>query len=479
MFSHKLEKVRVKTEIEIAQEISAQVNQAENPFIGFKLWNGDGYSGSVRIAEELKRILPHVSIFAGGPQVKFFKDFIFGETKVFDALAIGDGEATIVPLAEASLSTHPLSDVPNIFYRSTEGTPLYTSTRNIFNLNELPFPIYDPGVYSSMEGDQKINMIVVEDRRGCDNACNFCAHPSISGRNPRTKTPQRIVDEFEYSQKKYGISNFRLGGSSTPGKSLTEIAEEIMRRDLHLNFTAFMRAKDADTTTFSNLKEAGLYSLFIGIESGSQGILDAMNKKVSKERIAEVIGAGKRAGIFMVGSLIYPAPFDTADTRAETVSFLTETQPDSIPLQFLGVYPGTEYARHPERYNIEMLYPSTMDKMLASLGLKPKPKFNDPEILRYLLEYKIRLLFPPRYWDPLPWKVNGLSYKQFAAEAQKLYEELKQKEFLMSLTDPEALMAHLTGVTAKGLYNQTFFDLFTGNWRGMEDLIKKVNHANK
>ena len=476
LLTHELERVRIRTEIEIAEEVICQIKKEENPFIGFKLWNGDGFTGSIRIAEKLREAYPQISIFAGGPQVKFFKDFIYRETRGFDALAVGDGESSIIPLAEAALGRINLSSVPNI-YRLANGESAYTFTENIQRLDSLPFPLYDFETYPSMEGDQKIKIAVVEDRRGCDNLCYFCAHPVISGAVPRVKTAQRVVDEFAYIQNKYGISNFRLGGSSTPGKSLSAIADEIRQRELDIKFTAFVRAKDSDRANFPNIHEAGLYSLFLGIESGSQKVLDGMNKGVSIHKIREVIDQAKRAGIFVIGSIIYPAPFDTTETRRETVNFLTETRPDSVPLQFLGIYPGTEYASHPENHNLQLVYPSTIDNVLASLGLKANPKFNDAEILHYLIRYKLQLLFPPKYWEPLPWKVNGMGYKQFAAETQSLYDELQQKNILTMLTDEEALMAHLAGTPPRDFYDQTFSYLFTGDWVQMADLVSKINNG--
>ncbi|HTY12964.1 MAG TPA: radical SAM protein [Candidatus Omnitrophota bacterium] len=469
--------VRRVEEKKIAREIAAEVENTGADLVGFKLWNGDGFSGPMRMAGYLKRRFPGLTVSAGGPQVKFFKDAIFGITRNFDALAIGDGEPMIVPLMEGALK-HDLFDVPNIYYLK-DGVPIFSGNAMVGNMDELPFPIYDRDVYPAMQGDEKVKLLVVEDRRGCENVCRFCVHPGISGTDPRSKTPGRIADEFESAIARYGISNFRLGGSSSPARLLYGIASEIEKRRMEVVWTAFARIKDSDPLKFEYLKRMGLFSLFFGIESGNRRVLEEMNKKVTPERIEEVIKAAREAGLFTVGSVIYPAPFDTPGSRAETFALLERAKPDSVPLQFMGIYPGTEYSRDPGKYNFEIVYPSWFSRALARIGLKKKAEYHDPEVTRYMIEYKINLLFPPRYWKPLPWKINGLGYKAFAAETQSFYDQLKGAGILTMLTDEEAMMAHLGGYAPGEFVEVAFRNGFTGNWRGMAEMAARVNCSKK
>jgi radical SAM superfamily enzyme YgiQ (UPF0313 family) len=469
-----LEVVRRSEERKIAKEIAAAVREADANFVGFKLWNGDGFSGPMRIVSYLRRRFPDLFIAAGGPQVKFFRDRIFDFTQDFDALAIGDGEAAILPLAEAALGRN-LSEVPNIFYLKDGIFPVFSLGKRVNRMDDLPFPLYDAETYPALAGNEKIKMLVVEDRRGCENVCYFCVHPFLSGADPRSKSAARVVNEFQDALEKYGISSFRLGGSSSPPRMLMGVAREIEARGMDVNWTAFARIKDSHPEDFEYLKRSGLFSLFFGIESGNQNVLDRMNKNVKLERIREVIAASKAAGIFTVGSVIYPAPFDTAETREETLAFLKEVRPDSVPLQFLGVYPSTEYARHPEKHNLEIVYPSRFANLLARMGLKKKAAFDDAEVQRYLLEYKIQLLFPPEFWAPLPWRINSLAHKQFAAETQGLYEDLKKAGILTMLTDEEALMAHLGGYSPREFADEAFVNSFTGNWERAAEMARKIN----
>jgi radical SAM superfamily enzyme YgiQ (UPF0313 family) len=468
-----LQSLQKEVEKKIAEEISITIKKEKVDLLGFKLWNGDGFFGPVRIAKYLKKWFPNILIAAGGPQVKFFREHIFDITRIFDVLAVGDGETTILPLTEVILG-RKLSEVPNIYYLD-KGRPVFTKIAQISDMNSLPFPIYDEEVYPVLYGHEKIRMLVVEDRRGCENLCHFCVHPFISGKRARSKTPEKVASEFQSALENYNILSFRLGGSSSPTELLLGIAHEIEKKGINVHWSAFARIKDSRPEDFLYLRSKGLYSLFFGIESGNQQILDKMNKGTSPEMIKNVIAASKEAGIFTVGSIIYPAPFDTQETRRETLELLKEIRPDSVPLQFLGIFPGTEYANHPEKHNIEIVYPSRFSNLLSYIGLKKKPEYYDSEIIKYLIKYKIKLLFPPKFWASLPWKINGLTYRKFATETQTFYEDLEKEDILCRLTDDEALMAYLGGYTPKEFTQNSFIYSFTRDWEGMSEMVKRIN----
>jgi len=468
-----LARFRRGEERKIADEIAPEARQTGAEMIAFKLWNGDGFSGPVRMAEILKQRLPGILVAAGGPQSKFYRGRIFEVTSAFDALAFGDGEATILDLAEVPLG-RGLDEVANIVYLR-DGSPTETRLARIRDMDGIPFPLYDTLTYPAMAGNEKILLPVIEDRRGCENLCNFCVHPSISGMIPRSKGAERVVNEAAKLLGDYGISSFRLGGSSSPGKLLVEIAREIQRRGLKIDWTAFSRVKDAKPEAFGFLKEQGLFSLFFGAESGNQTVLDALGKNVAVSQVESVMLAAKAAGIFTVGSIIYPGPFETSASRYDTLQLLKRVRPDAVPLSFLGIYPGTEYARNPGKYNLEIVYPSPIDNLLVRAGLKKQADFDSPEVTRCLMNYKLQLLFPPKFWKPLPWRINGLRHKEFAAETQKFYEELKREGILTMLTDEEALMAHHGGYQPKEFADRAFDHGFTGNAEGMAELVSRVN----
>jgi hypothetical protein len=102
---------------EIAKEISAYIRRNRIDFAGLKLWTGAGFYGSMMIARQIKLDNPGVLIFGGGPHVDWFGERIFRMTDAFDVLAYGEGERTIVLLADFALKRIDLSNIPNIIYK--------------------------------------------------------------------------------------------------------------------------------------------------------------------------------------------------------------------------------------------------------------------------------------------------------------------------------------------------------------------------
>jgi hypothetical protein len=107
--------------------------------------------------------------------------------------------------------------------------------------------------------------------------------------------------------------------------------------------------------------------------------------------------------------------------------------------------------------------------------LKKKPKFYDPEIMSYLIKYKLNLLLPPQFWPPLPWKLNGMKYRQYAAEAQKFAEDLKAAGILTMVTDDAAMMAHLGGYGIDEFARESFRGIFTGDAEIMAAMVRRIN----
>ena len=260
---------------------------------------------------------------------------------------------------------------------------------------------------------------------------------------------------MEMLRKKYRINVFEYAGSSTPGVLLKKIAEEILRRGLKVEYTTFGHIKNSDKDSFALLKESGCYSIFFGIESGNQKILDkAMNKGVKISRMKEVLKASKDAGIFTVGSIIVPAPFETEESKEETLKLLLDVGIDAVPVQFPGIYPHTEWALHPEKYNFEL---------------------NKKTYVQKVMNYKIKLFFPPRFWKPLPYKVNGKNFRDFSRETEDFVKRLEHNGILTAVSDDLALLAKYAHLSPREYRDQNRLNFLTGNLENIQKQIEEIN----
>lgn len=445
----RLARYRAREVMRIAEEIAQVIRKQEPDFVGFKLWNGDGFSGPVMMAEFLKRRFPELKIFAGGSHVDFFRGLIFERTKAFDGLVYGEGEETIVQIADYVSGKDKL-DFPNLI--TPDG--IEREIRRIENLDSLPMAVYDEHIYPVMKGNEKIKIVVLDESRGCPYGCAFCVQSVKSGHRRRVKTVARVVGEMKHIRDRYGVRSFRYAGSSTPATLMREVASKIMEEDLKVSYCSYGHVREFRAEDAMVLKQSGLFGLLFGIESGSQKVLDLMKKPTTVEQISRAVTVAKNAGIFVVGSVILPAPGDNDKTMKETFDLLMEVRPDSVFIQFPGVYPRTPWAWNPEKYGFDL---------------------DAENYCRQVMDYKIKTLFPPSFWSPLPYRLNGMSFRQFARVTEQFALKLESNGLVTQITDDIAMVGAVLGIEPAEFKKLSARAMWTGDWEKMAEIVTTFN----
>jgi radical SAM superfamily enzyme YgiQ (UPF0313 family) len=434
----------------MADELSDFVSREKPGFIGFKLWNGDGFEGSIAMAERIRRDHPEVRIFGGGPHVYLFRELILERAPVFDALVADEAENAILLLADGSV---PFEGIPGLIYRGKTGIESNPLKRPQ-DLNALPMPVYDESVYPAMKGDGKIRMMIIDESRGCAFTCPFCPQSSRDDNNWRKKSPKRVVDEIERLCAQQGTRLFRFGGQFTPGRLMEDIAREILARKLEIEFTSFAHISAMRGVDFNLLHQAGLRAVFYGVESGSQRMLDgSLEKKTHVGDIEEVIHSTRAAHISVAASMIHPAPGETAETTKETLEFLDRTRPDSVLIYFPGIYPRSGWAANPEKYGITL----------------------SEDFVEKSMNYKIKTMYPPRFWEPLPYRVDGRSFAEFTAVTSRFVSEVEKMGIITYITDESLLICRALNMRVEDYSELVKRVFFTADTDRIRALVSSVN----
>lgn len=442
---------------ELAREVVGEAREFHPDLVGFKLWNGDGFLGSVLMAKQLRRALPDVTVVAGGPQVDYFEHHILDYTDVFDYLAYGDGEDVIAPLVEVAAGRRAPADVPNLIYRRG-GQTIKTARRAVQDLDGVAFPDYSTETYPAMTGDDKLKIVVINESRGCPFGCYFCIHPVKSGGVWREESPGRVVDEIEAVMGAVGTGLFVYAGSNTSTRVAMGIAREIMDRGLDIRYACFGHARGLSRADFHTLRRSGCLAVFYGLESGSQEILDrSMNKHLKVDEARNVMSECKREGIFTIASIIYPSPFETERSRAETLKLLLEVRPDSVPVTAPGLIPGTPWHTR-----------------AAEFGFQVE---ESPETWRYALTYKIKLLYPPKFWKRLPYSLNGMDSRTLLATSSEFSSELERNGILTNVPHEMVVMAEAAGMDARTFRNRCRTAFFSGDADAVAGMVSTINQA--
>lgn len=442
---------RQTVEVEsLAEELSGIVSREKPDMIGFKLWNGDGFEGSIAMARRIRRDHPGLAICGGGPHVYLFRELILRRAPVFDFLVADEAENTVLQLMDGDMR---LDRIPGLIHRRGEEI-LSNPVERPDDLDRLPMPVYDEHVYPAMRGDSKIKVMIIDESRGCVYTCPFCPQSSRDENVWRCKSAARVAEEIERLYGDPGVRLFRFGGQFTPGRLMEDVARLVLERGLDIEFTSFAHIKAMRGIDFHLLRRAGLRAVFYGVESGSQKLLNgSLNKKTTTEEIERVIGMTKNAGILTSVSIIHPAPGETAETRRETLGLLERARPDSVLVYFPGVYPRSRWATDPGKYGIE----------------------TEKDFSEKIMNYKIKTMYPPRFWDPLPYSIDGMGFAKFTAVASRFVEQVEKLGITTYVTDESFLFCEALGMPPEKYAERVKRAFFTGDSGDIREMVRAVN----
>jgi len=255
--------------------------------------------------------------------------------RCFDVVVVGEGEETMLELVSRVEKNADFSGVKGIAYKKQGKIKLNPPRELIQNLDSIPFPAREhfdnqayKDHYSKKFGYTITSMIT---SRGCPFNCDFCSQP-IFGNRFRTRSPTNIVDEIEtvlhlgYERIWFADDCFTLNR-----RRLINICDEILRRDIKIEWECLSRVDTIDREMAEKMKKAGCIRVFFGIESGNDKVLALMKKKVTTKQAKRAVYTAKLSGIQVGAFFILGYPGETDETILDTVRFAS-----SLPLDYLS-----------------------------------------------------------------------------------------------------------------------------------------------
>jgi anaerobic magnesium-protoporphyrin IX monomethyl ester cyclase len=179
----------------------------------------------------------------------------------------------------------------------------------------------------------------VESAKGCGSACSFC---TIANLPPLFRRPKQVADEIEYLFKERGVKyiNFFDATFNVSRKRTFELCKELMRRDLKgLKWFANIRSDRFSDEEAAVMKASGCEGVAVGIESGSQKVLNLAHKGQTVKQALETIASLKKAGIKQYLSFIVGLPGENLSTLQETKQFIKAVKPTGFQVNSLLPYP--------------------------------------------------------------------------------------------------------------------------------------------
>lgn len=271
-----------------------------------------------------------------------------------DYAVIGEGEITMLQLVGCLASNRngaSIRQVKGIGFIEN-GKYVYTGDREkIVPLDQLPLPARDllaMHLYRSSvaRGNVQPSHSMLTSR-GCPGVCSFCSKRTF-GTEVRYFSVDRIVEEFFLLRDQYGARDVAVWDDNfLSGHTVVNaVCEELCRKNFRITWSVEARIDCVNRDILQSLKKAGCAYIAYGIESGSQRILDYINKRISKEQIREIVAVTKEVGIRMRGYFMMGFPGETKEDIEATIRFAIELDVDVASFTLLVPLPATrEYER--------------------------------------------------------------------------------------------------------------------------------------
>ena len=300
--------------------------------------------------------LKHASIILGGPDVTYNKENYLNAGA--DFLVIGEGEVTLHELVNNILCGNPFFDQINgIAYKNPFDKVVTNPAREkIKDINTLAFPnraAIDmiPYLKTWKENHGKSAM-TVSTQRGCPYTCKWCS-TAVYGQSYRRRSPELVADELQFLRDNYNPDSvwFVDDVFTVSHKWLKAFVEALKEKKVNVPFECITRADRMNEDVIQMLKEAGCFRVWIGAESGSQKIIDKMDRRVDVNKVRTMIQETRKNGIEAGTFIMLGYPGETEEDIEETITHLKESNPDyftitvAYPIKGTGLYAETQDIR--------------------------------------------------------------------------------------------------------------------------------------
>jgi radical SAM superfamily enzyme YgiQ (UPF0313 family) len=321
------------------KRVEEVIDRIEADVYGLSCWTANR-RGVALVAKAIKARRPRATVVVGGPHATPLAREVLAHHAEIDLVSVGESEEQFREVLERVGKGEPLSGIAGTAYRDAAGTPVLAPERPaISNLDTLApvQPHFDTHILMTS--------------RGCPWQCTFCGAETSWGRGFRGHSLPYVLDAIEASLARLPVKMIQIKDDTFTAnrKRALEIARGIRQRDLRFLWSCDTRVDVLSEELLREMRLAGCQRLSLGVESGSQKILDAIHKKITVPEILEACAMAKRFGVRVRFYMMLGNRGETAQTFRETLDFLAAAQPHEYIFSCLSIYPGTRDFEDAER----------------------------------------------------------------------------------------------------------------------------------
>lgn len=328
-----------------SSEILSRVTDLSPDVIGFSCTT-PLFPIAVQLAEDIKKLLPHVKIIIGGPHISAMPAQSLEASSAIDFVVFGEGEESLLELIRALEHSGPYGGIAGVGYREGGRATLGPPRPYIQDIDSLPFParrLFPMDRYRDpLHYDEPYTLLVTS--RGCPFKCVFCASSVTWGRRVRMRSTENVLKEIDEVVKEYGIRNITFADDTfTLNRERTiEICKGIVERGYDIRFLCSSRVDTIDESRLEWLQKAGCKVISFGIETGNPDIMKVVLKGINLDQVVSTFAMVKKYGITVHSSYIIGNPGDTHETIEQTIQFALDSGTDEAQFSISTPFPGTD-----------------------------------------------------------------------------------------------------------------------------------------
>ena len=320
------------------EQILQDIYKRKPDVIGFScyIWN---ISYVKVILADIKKVLPDVKIWAGGPEGCYHGEAFLKEEPAVDLVMMGEGEITFAHFLKALLEGEDLKQVPGLMVRNADGTFTDTGFRQVMDMSQIPFP------YAFMDMKELEHRIIYyESSRGCPFSCAYCL--SSIDKKLRFRSLDLVLPELEwFLQAKVPQVKFVDRTFNCKKSHAMAIWQYIRDHDngvTNFHFEIAADLLDKDELDLLSTMRPGLVQLEIGVQSTNEKTLEAIRRKTDIEEIREITETiNSWHNIHQHLDLIAGLPWEDLESFKKSFNDVYEMEPEQLQLGFLKVLKGS------------------------------------------------------------------------------------------------------------------------------------------
>jgi anaerobic magnesium-protoporphyrin IX monomethyl ester cyclase len=373
--------------------------------------------------------LKSTKVILGGPEVRNHVSNFLNHGA--DIIVLGEGEQTMFELVEwlDAKNRNPLSAIDGIAYMNEAGEICFNKERTkIKNLDELPFPnrqkVNLQLYLDAWKKHHGTNAISINTMRGCPYSCKWCSR-AVYGQSYRRRSAANVANEVAWIKKHYDVDSIWFVDDvfTVSHKWLEEFRDEIQKRNLQLKYECITRADRMNEDVIRDLKASGCFRVWIGAESGSQKVIDLMDRRVEVNQVRGMIQLARKHGLQAGTFIMVGYPGETKEDIYETVNHLKTSDPDLYTITVAYPIKGTPlYQEVEEKFLTNLSWESSTDRDIDFKRTYNR-KYYDYAI--QMIHYEVRLHKALKKPVANLFRLPVLKLKSAMAKGNMLLQQLK------------------------------------------------------